>query len=136
MNEDLFSTEKPKEEEANEGSAVFQKIINILQDYQQQIWIWHLNTKGHWHQATDEAYKGLMKPLDGLGESYVEIVGKNYKKEEYPKLLDEFKPEDVKVKTKALIKALNGFASKFEDEGVKGYIGEIINVLRSMTFKF
>jgi len=129
----FFEDEKPSQQE---GSASLLKIINTVHDFQQQIFIWHLNSKGHYHTATDEAYKALQGILDGLGEAYIGETGNLYEKGDYPKFTAAFSPEKATALSKKFIGILNGAAEKCNDEGIKGYFGDAINTVRSMYFKF
>jgi len=134
--EDLFSEEKPKEtEEEGLNKDTFRRVLNIIQDFQQQIQIWHVNTKGRFHLATEKAYDDLKEPLDGLLEAY-EFENGEYAKEDYPKLESSFSAERATAKGKKFILMMNKIAKDIDDEGIKSYIGDVINVVRSMCFKF
>ena len=134
--EDLFSEEKPKEtKEESLSKDTFRRVVNIIQDFQQQIHIWHVNSKGRFHMATEQAYEDLQEPLDGLLEAY-QFENGDYAKEDYPKLESTFSAESATAKGKKFILMMNKIAKDIDDEGIKSYIGDVINAVRSMCFKF
>jgi len=109
--------------------------VNSLQEVTTQFQIWHWNTKAYVHQATEEVYKGLIDPIDALAESYVVMSKQLYKRERNPEFSSEWNSEFMNTLCNNCIDMSNKLAESIPDEAIKGIIGEVIQILRTVMFK-
>ena len=111
-------------------------LVNLLEDVQQQFRIWHWNTKDWIHLATESVYKGMTDPMDGLAESYRVLSGKDYTRSDNKSTFDSsFDKTKAGKVIDSTIEELNKVAGKFKDEGINGYIGDIVQTLRTCAYK-
>lgn len=109
--------------------------IALLEEVQQQFRIWHWNTREFVHLATEEVYNGLGDPLDGLAESYRTLSGKLYNRENKGQFIEEWTKEKMNQIIDGTIKEANEVAKDLEDEGINGYCGDVVQVLRVAKYK-
>jgi DNA-binding ferritin-like protein len=111
-------------------------LVNLLEDVQQQFRIWHWNTKDWTHLATEEVYKGLTNPMDGLAESYRVLSGEEYSRSDSKSTFEStFDASKAKKVIDSTIDELNKVAGEFKDEGINGYVGDIVQTLRTCAYK-
>jgi len=111
-------------------------LVNLLEDVQQQFRIWHWNTKDWIHLATEEVYKGLINPMDGLAESYRVMSAKLYTRgEAKPTFEADFDVTKARLVCNTTIAQLNKIAKEIGDEGINGYVGDCVQLLRTCLYK-
>lgn len=111
-------------------------LIALMQDVQEQFRQWHWNTREFVHLATEEVYKGLIDPLDGLAETYREMSGELYDRGEMNgTYIKDWTKEKMNQIITGTIKDLNETAQNYKDEGLNGYCGDCIQVLRACKYK-
>ena len=123
------------EEHSYKNFDALRDLVNLLEDVQQQFRIWHWNTKDWNHLATEEVYTGLTKPMDGLAESYRVLSAKVMTHEGKSNFIPEFDVTKARLVINTTIAQLNKTAQEFKDEGINGYIGDVIQTLRTCAYK-
>jgi len=109
--------------------------INSMQEVATQFQIWHWNTKAYVHTATEEVYKGLIDPIDALAESYVVLSKQPYRREHNPEFSSEWSSEFMNTVCNNCIEKSNQLAAAIPDEAIKGILGNIIQIFRTVMFK-
>jgi len=109
--------------------------INSLQEVTTQFQIWHWNTKAYVHLATEEVYKGLIDPIDALAESYVVLSKQPYRRERNPEFTPEWSADFMNKICISCIDQSNKLAESIPDEAIKGILGNIIQIFRTVMFK-
>jgi len=123
------------EEQATKNFDSLRDLVNLLEDVQQQFRLWHWNTKDFIHLATEEVYTGLVDPMDGLAESYRVMSSKEMTHEAKSTFIPQFEVTKAKLVINSTIAQLNKVAQEFKDEGINGYIGDAVQVLRTCAYK-
>ena len=122
--------------EVSKNFDTIRDLVNLLEDVQQQFRIWHWNTKDWIHLATEEVYKGLIDPMDGLAESFRAMTAKKYSRpDSKPTFESEFDVTKARLVCNTTIAQLNKVAKEIGDEGINGYIGDCVQLLRTCLYK-
>jgi len=109
--------------------------INSMQEVATQFQIWHWNTKAYVHLATEEVYKGLIDPIDALAESYVVLSKQPYTRERNPEFNSNWDASFMNTLCNNCIEQSNKLAAAIPDEAIKGILGNIIQIFRTVMFK-